>query len=164
MENRVKISLCVLLFTLIIAETSFAPLPSVTVTGTDWVLTIDSSDLQSGAGSDLVSSYENTAGAILIELTGLLGQQNNYRVDVSKSDTNWHGNFRLFVKRTGDGTGNGTITGGTTYQEITNTDQQFWTGVNGRHNVPIQLKLDNVSVQIPPDTYTTTVNYTVVLI
>ncbi len=164
MENRVKISLCVLLFTLIIAETT-SPAPSITIVGADWSLTIDSSDLQSGAGSDLVSSYENIDGDLSIDILGFTEQCMNARVDVSKSDTNWHANFQLLVKRTSNGDNpQGWVSGGTTYQEITDTDQEFFTLSGNRSNITIQLRLNNVSVQIPPDTYTTTINYTVVCI
>lgn len=68
----------------------------------------------------------------------------------------------LFVKRTSDGTGGGTISGGTTYQQITDTDQSFFTGTGGKKAVTIEFKLDNVSVQIPFGTYTTSVIYTIV--
>ena len=50
---------------------------------------------------------------------------------------------------------------GLTYGEITDTDTQFFTGQDDRSNVDCQLQLEDVSVQIPPDTYTTTVYYTV---
>jgi hypothetical protein len=83
-------------------------------------------------------------------------------VDVKKSDTNWHANFQLYVRRTSDGSGSGSISGGTSYQEITDTDQSFFNGTLDRSNITGQLELTGVTVQIPVDTYTTTVYYTVV--
>ena len=132
----------------------------ITLAGGNWVVpTIDAADLQSGAGSDLVDTYENTAGVINISDITTPG---NYRVDVSKADTTWHANFQLSVKRTGDGSGAGSISNGTTYQQITDTDASFFTGDLDRTTIPLQLQLAGVSVSISPDTYITTVNYTIV--
>jgi len=132
----------------------------IVVTG-DWLLTVDASDLQAGAGSDLIDTYESIADAISISISGTTGASDNWRVDVKKVDTDWHSSFYLYVKRTSGGTG-GSVSGGTAYQEITDVDQSFFDGSDDVSGINIQLKLSGVSVQIPPDTYTTTVYYTVV--
>jgi hypothetical protein len=131
----------------------------ITVTGS-WSETIDGSDLQSGAGSDLIDTYESQSDQIIIDITG--AGMDSWRVDVSKVDGNWHGNFQLYVRRTSDGIGVGPINGGTTYQEVTDTDQSFFDSQQSRTDIHVQLKLEGVSIQIPPDTYSTTVYYTVV--
>lgn len=124
-----------------------------------WSETIDSLDLQAGPGSDLIGTYESASNQIKINVEST----NEYwRVDVRKSDTNWHSNFQLSVRRTSDGTGNSPVSGGTSYQEITDIDQSFFNGHRQRTDIDVQLKLTGISIQIPPDTYTTTVNYTVV--
>ena len=130
----------------------------ITVTG-DWLLTIDASDLQAGAGSDLEPNYTSASDAVQIDISNTAG---NWRVEVKRIDSNWHGDFQLSVKRTSDGTGSGTISGGTTAVTVTQTDQEFFTGSSDRSDVHVELTLENVSVKIPPDTYTTTVYYTVV--
>lgn len=127
----------------------------------DWLLIVDASDLQSGAGSDLIDTYESIADAVSISISGTTGASDNWRVDVKKVDTNWDSSFYLYVKRTSDGTG-GSVSGGTAYQEITNVDQSFFSGSDDVSGINIQLKLSGVSVQIPPDSYMTTVYYTVV--
>lgn len=126
----------------------------IDVTGS-WSVTIDASDLQSGAGSDLNPSYESASNAVTIDING--GKKDTWRVDVKRVDTKWHGNFHLYVRRTS----NGGLSGGTSYKEVTDTDQGFFSG-DFRKTVDIQLKLGGVSVQIPPATYITTVYYTVV--
>ncbi len=130
---------------------------SITVTGS-WSETIDASDLQAGAGSDLVSTYESAADAVSISISDPSG---NWTIDVKKIDTNWHSNLHLNVKRTSDGTGPGSISGGDAYQEITDIDQNFFSGNGDRSNVNVQLKLTGISIQVAPDTYSTTVYYTV---
>ena len=131
---------------------------AITVTGS-WSETINEADLQGGAGTDLVSTYESASDEISIDVTDV--GQSNWKVEQRKVDTNWHANFTLSVRRTADGTGEGDVNGGQTYTEVEDTDRQFFTGSKQRMNVKCQLKLEGVSVQIPPDTYTTTVYYTV---
>ena len=133
----------------------------ITVTGS-WFLTIDASDLQSGAGSDLVDTYTSTSNAVQVDITGTAGSTDSWRVDVRKSDSNWHSDFRLRVRRTSDGTGSGSISGGDSFITVTNSDKVFFSGSGDRTGIDVQLRLRYVSIQIPPDTYTTTVHYTVV--
>ena len=133
---------------------------NITVTGS-WSETIDASDLQDGAGSDLIDTYESIADAVSISISGTTGASDNWRVDVKKLDTNWDSSFHLYVKRTSNGTG-GSVSGGTAYQELTDVDESFFSGSDDVSGIDIQLKLSGVSVQIPPDSYMTTVYYTVV--
>ncbi|MEW5768087.1 MAG: hypothetical protein AB1797_10785 [bacterium] len=133
--------------------------PNITVTGS-WSEIIDASDLQAGPGSDLINSYESASNAISIEITGT--GQANWQVNVKKIDTDWPSSFYLYVKRTSDGIGGGSISRGTFYQEVTETDKDFFEGQANRSDIHLQLKLGGVSVQIPPGTYTTTVYYTVI--
>ncbi len=148
---------CVLV---LIAGTSHAAI-SITATGI-WFETINSADLQAGAGSDLTSAYESAADAASISVSGTGGTSDNWRIDVKKTDTTWHSSLHLYVKRTSDGTGSGSISGGTSYQEAADTDQSFFSGAGDRSGADIQLRLTGVSVQIPPDAYSATVYYTVV--
>lgn len=133
---------------------------NITVAGS-WFLTINASDLLAGAGTDLIDTYESAADAVSISISETTGASDNWRVDVKKVDTDWESSFHLYVKRTSQGTG-GSVSGGTAYQEITDADQSFFNGSDDVSGIDIQLKLSGVSVQIPPDTYTTTVYYTVV--
>ena len=130
---------------------------SITVSGS-WSLSADASDLVAGAGSDLIGTYESNSDQIVLDIDVGRG---NFRVDVNKINTNWHSDFQLSVRRTSDGTGDGKISGGTSYQEITDTYQSFFTFKKDRTGINLQLKLSGVSVQVAPDTYTTTVYYTV---
>ena len=67
----------------------------------------------------------------------------------------------MYVQRTSDGSGSGSIAGGTSYQEVTDTDVKLFWGQNNRSGIDLQLQLTGVSIQVAPDTYTTTVYYTV---
>jgi len=133
--------------------------PSIGGSGS-WTLPIGPSDLIAGAGSDLVASYESAVDAVLLfpDPDGEVP----YRVDVRRVDTVWHGSLVLWIRRTGDGMGTGSISDGTTYLMVTTTDQTFFTGVDYRNNVPIQFRLTGVSIQTPSGIYETTVYYTIV--
>ena len=134
---------------------------TISVSGS-WSLTIDASDLQAGAGSDLISSYKSVANAVQIDISN--AKKIYWRVDIKKVNSNWHNSFKLYIRRTSDGTGvrKSWVSGGTSFQEITDTDQSYFNGYHNRNNIANRLKLDNVSIQIPPDTYLTTVCYTVI--
>lgn len=135
---------------------------SIDATG-GWSRTITADDLQARAGSDLVSTYESAADAGALTISGTTGNDDAWRVDVRRTDTNWHGNFTLSVKRTGDGTGGGSISGGTAYQIIGTSDAEFFSGAGDRGGIPLQFRLQGMSIQVPPaDTYSTTITYTVV--
>jgi len=132
---------------------------SIEITSTgDWSLTIDENDLINGAGSDLNSTYESTTYQVSLTILGTSG---SWRVDVRKVNTNWHSDLHLWVRRTGDGSGD-SVWDGTVYQDLTGTDQPFFTGSDDVSAITVQLKLSGMSVQVPPDTYTATLYYTVV--
>lgn len=133
----------------------------IAVTGS-WALTIDASNLTGGAGTDLTDTHESASHQVTVTISTTTGNDDNWRVDVKRTDTTWHGDFTLSVKRTGDGTGGGTITGGAAYQAVATTDNAFFSGAGDRSDIPVQLRLSGVSVQVPPDTYSTTATYTVV--
>jgi len=143
-------------FLLFLISSSAASI-EITSTG-NWSVTIDSSNLINGAGSDLNSTYESTTYQVSLTISSTSG---SWRVDVRKANTNWHTDLHLWVRRTGDGSG-GSVSNGTVYQELTGTDQPFFTGSDNVSGITLQLKLSGMSVQVPPDTYTATIYYTVV--
>ena len=132
----------------------------ITIIG-NWSLMIGAADLQGGPGSDLNPSYQSAANQITMDVT-TRGQW-TWRVDVNRIDSGWNAAFQLFIRRTNNGTsGNGSVSGGTAYLQITTTSQTFVTGQGDRRGITLQERLDGVSVSVPPATYTTTIQYTVV--
>lgn len=135
---------------------------SITVTSS-WSKSIDASDasnLQTGAGKNLIDNHESARDAIEIDIDTFL--EGDWMIDVNKVDTNWHSSFNLYVKRTSDGSGSGSISGGTSYQEATHVNETFFSRRHDRSNIHVQFKLSGVSIQVPPNTYSTMVYYTVV--
>ncbi|KPL00800.1 MAG: hypothetical protein AMJ91_03250 [candidate division Zixibacteria bacterium SM23_73_3] len=129
-----------------------------------WGETIDQADLVSGAGSDLVDTYESATDATSIDITNTIDKHDAWRVDVRRVDGGgWHGDFTLYVKRTSDGNGQGNvISGGLSYIEITTTDSEFYSGEGALWNVDVQYQLTGMSIGVLPANYSTTIIFTVV--
>ncbi len=127
--------------------------------------TFGAAQLSGLAGSDFTST-QTTASDFLNINTYLLLRADTYewdwRLDVNRTDTLWDSNMTLWIMRTTDGTGSGTITGGTAFQSITTTAQSFYSGTRNRRNVKAQLELRGLSVIVGPNNYSTTVTYTLV--
>jgi len=121
---------------------------SISVTG-NWDLVFGESDLIAGAGTDLRSSYQSAPNQIRLRISGSSGP---WRVDVRKDDTGWHSNFVLKLRKT-SGKNKPIIT-------VRDTNTEFFSGnKDGSHNV--RVILENVSVAISADTYTTKLIFTV---
>ncbi|MDD5712577.1 MAG: hypothetical protein PHY31_07465 [Smithellaceae bacterium] len=156
--QRVLIFLMVILGAVLISR----PVQAVGISATgSWSETINANDLTGGAGSILNSTYESGSSQINIDITGLLALL-GWRVDVSKTDGNWNSGMHLYVRRTANGSGLGSISGGTSYQELTGASSTFFNGLGNRSGIKLQFKLDGITMQLPPATYTTTVYYTVI--
>jgi hypothetical protein len=159
MERSSKIGIVLLIAAALISAEGVWAAVSISVTGS-WFETIDETDLVGGPGSDLKSTYESAADQVSIDIVG--AGNKNWRVDVRKVDTDWHSSLGLYVRRTSDGSGRGQITGGTSYQQLSDTYQQFFSGHRNRREINVQLMLDGVSAELECGDYLTTVYYTVV--
>jgi hypothetical protein len=132
---------------------------AISVSGS-WSEVIDAADLQGGAGSDLNPSIESPQNRIALSVSQASKQ--NWAVSVSRIDGSWWPNLQISVKRTSNGTGTGTISGGTAYLAVTSANQSFFTGNGNRSAVYLRLQLNGLSANVPPAPYTTTIVYTVV--
>ena len=177
MFNFKKTSLFLLVFLLTSLQNLNAQ-GNVVLTGS-WDLTLSQSDLQGGAGSDLNHTYESAVDQVLVEIYrfyfiwGSGTRTWNWAIDVNKSDTDWDSSLEVWARRTGDGqcSYTYTITGGQTYQKITDIATEFFYGsITGSgswflllqaNNIPIQYQIRGVSATLVAKTYTTSIVYTV---
>ena len=136
-------------------------LGDITVTG-NWIDTIDASDLIAGAGTDLMDFCESAMDQVLITISNTGGDSDTWRVDVKMTTTNWPGGLSCELKRTGAGTGSGSISGGNGYVEVGPIDVTFFSGAGDRMDVPLRCKCKGWNTQIPPDTYSCSFTFTVV--
>ena len=128
-----------------------------------WSETIDQTDLVSGAGSDLIDIYESVTNATSIDITNTVDKKDNWQIDVRRVDGGgWHGDFTLYVKRTSNGNGQGSVSGGLSYMEITTTDSELCSGAGALWNIDFQYELTGMSIGVLSNNYSTTVIFTVV--
>ena len=126
--------------------------------------TIDQSDVVGGAGGDVPATFESSDRTFDVTVWALIGSPpNDWHIDVSRADTTWHADLHLYVRRSGSGTG-ATLTGGTTYQEVTTTATLFFSGSGGScTGIPVRYQISGsyAALGIPAGTYRTTITYTV---
>jgi len=154
--KRKQFNILFLLFFLL-SLTSLVYAIRIRVTG-QWNEIIDVNDLAGPPGSDLIPYQESAPNQTLVDITNT---NRFWEVSVYKVDSLWPSAFRLYVRRTGDGKGPGNISGGLNYLELTDREQIFFSGSRWRRSIPLQFRLEGLSVQIPPQVYTTTIIYTV---
>ncbi|WP_341227340.1 hypothetical protein [uncultured Arcticibacterium sp.] len=130
----------------------------------DWSETVSSNEI-SEAGLDYAGTLTSDAAQSSISFSGgkFLGF---YFVSVSKEEIDWDSRLSVWIRRTGDGNGSpfATISGGTNYMELSDSEQTFYSGWNAtggtRRNVPVQYQMRGVSVVIPAKSYLLNVTYT----
>lgn len=162
------------LFLAILSFSSYLNAQTITVEGTDWTVSIPAI---TEAGTDYVGPFESTASQVLISMTvpGLLSVGSNANVSAHYVVPASFANTSLVLQRRRTGTGtNGslciacTVSGGDTYQNITASPINFFTlstgiglGTNRRNNIPVQFRLNGVSVTNPIGSYTAQIVFTV---
>lgn len=125
-----------------------------------WSATVDASDLAFGAGSDLVPTHESLADTVDVEVLNTAGAA--WRVDVRRSDTAWDPDVTVWVRRTSDGSGSGSIAGGSAWQQVSAMDATFFSGSGDRTAIGLQVRITGTSLSLPADLYATSLVYTVV--
>lgn len=117
--------------------------------------------LPTDAGNDI--SYTYTTSPALINLT--ITSYGDYRISVSKQDSDWDNSLQFFIRRTGDGTSNGWrgnyISGGTNFTQLSSFTQILFEGRYTRYSIPIQYEFQNLSVLTPAGEHTSSVIYTI---
>lgn len=159
--DPVKTALLIIVPVLFCIVASRASALDITVTGS-WTDTVDQNDLRSGIGSNLNATYTSPTNVNIVAITNATGTSDAWQVSIRRIDTTWNPAMVLSVRRTSTGSGSGSIQGGTSYIQVTTSDQSFFTGAGNRSNVRVQLRLSGVSLQIPPNQYSTTVQYTII--
>lgn len=133
---------------------SFLSAQSIRVTG-EWNYTIPSNDIME-AGEDFSGTYESNLNQVYIDIE----YNRSWRVYVNKNNIDWNDDIRLAVKRTGDGIGSRRIQGGKNYKVIRNSSNYFFRGERDRFYIPLQYRIQNISVLMPANTYVVEIVYT----
>ena len=132
---------------------------SFTVTG-GWALTLDGTTLSGSAGSDFVSAHTSASNAVIIDIADAVDQFEVWYIDIHKVEGSWDDSLTVSAIRTTDGTGLGTISGGTALTEITDTATRFFQGTGNRSAIHIQFVLEGASVTLGAEAYSLQIVYT----
>lgn len=151
-----------ILFCIVFLMSSVAFAQTISITsGATWSIPTLTSTITS-AGKNYEHIETSGPSQTLIKVNSALV----WSVSVQQiTGSSWHSNLVVSVRRTGDGTGGAIMLGTSNYLILTATNQAFFSGLLGlgfsRDNVPIQYKIEGLSVTLPVKTYTTTIQYTV---
>ncbi|MGE5581207.1 MAG: hypothetical protein ACM3X9_01575 [Bacillota bacterium] len=137
----------------------------LTVSGIGWIQPVNSSNLISGAGSDLISTYQSAVNATILTISKCNSNHERWRVEVSRTDSFWDNvNLVISVLRTSDGVyaPGATISGGTSPVEVGASPKTFFSGSGDHSNITIQYQLSGMSVKTNPGLYCSAVTFTLV--
>ena len=124
-----------------------------------WWEQIDSADLAAGAGTDLRSSLESPAGVSRLDITNTSGQPWSVRVSCDAAEL--PAGLVLAVRRTTDGSGGGSVSGGTGYLTLGATERVLFTGTADRTSVGLQYRLEGLGVTQSPAVLVPSVTYSI---
>lgn len=124
----------------------------------DWTETITATNLVTGAGSDLPSQFESISGVTVLAISNAPGP---WTLRARIAGAGGHGDVIVQVKRTSAGSGTGSVEGGTTYTALNGLDTEIFSGTESRESISLQFKLTGLSCRISPDTYLSSVIFTV---
>ena len=125
----------------------------------DWFLYLDHTHVISEPGDPIVILAESPVDQVDMDIVA--AGNRSWKIDVRRSDLLWHEDLELSVRKTSDGSGVGSIAGGSHYLPLCDYDQLFLQGDHNRHAVYLQLKLECRSSDVEAGTYSTSVIYTI---
>ena len=134
------------------------------VTG-NWNPTLSSTQIIE-AGNDYNATLSSSTNQTLLTHSlggGFFNQLfGGWQVNIQRIDSNWNPALQLEIRRTGVGSSTifSGINGGTIYQQVSPSSTIFYTGRGNFNNVPMQYRLQGMSVTLPVGTYSTTIIYT----
>tara|TARA_R110002072_G_scaffold64924_8_gene161094 strand:+ start:1517 stop:2020 length:504 start_codon:yes stop_codon:yes gene_type:complete len=160
-NSKFKLSILALLF-------AFGSQAQVIRSQTEkWENDLDGNNLSTPneAGTDLESTLETVASFNLIDVAGI-SPTTGWKITVAKEDISWNGLLIPSIQRTGIGNKCGSCSGvnvGTSttgYTVITDAEQDFIFGEGNVSDIPLQYKIDGISLAIPAARYQTVIVFT----
>ncbi|UBM57478.1 hypothetical protein LAG90_11675 [Marinilongibacter aquaticus] len=152
-----------ILFILLILGFQAAKGQSITLSNTSWSASIASGNLITNAGENYATTQILSAtNQTYLDINALL----LWTITVQRTDALWHSNLGLSLRRTGNGSTLVAITSPAVnaWINVTTTPNTLMSGTSvltGIHNIPLQYRIDGLSVLIPAKSYSTTITYTI---
>lgn len=121
---------------------------------------VSHNNFQIEAGDDIPGTIRSDADQISLSVNGNVNKSNwVIRVHMEEYNT-WNNNLELWVRRTGNGVGSGSVYGGNTFQRIARMETDFFSGQRVVNNIDVQYELRGATVLIPASNYQATIFYT----
>jgi hypothetical protein len=129
----------------------------------DWQVEINVTAWEDGVQELTPEVVESDPSQIRLSINWFANLNPRYEVDITRMDGQWHPDLQLSLRRTGEGNGYpwSWLSGGTTYQVVTDQPSAFFSGQWLRNNIPVQLKLETLAWPIPAGYYDTTLYFTI---
>lgn len=124
-----------------------------------WTKTISASDI-SEAGIDYVGTYDSDHKQT--EITIDKTKKHDFTAVLVRKDDDfgdWHSKLNLQIRRTDNN--NSDSYGGTEFQTITDMNSYFFITKGNQEDVPLQYRINGISVLLPVQDYKTTIIFTV---
>lgn len=125
-----------------------------------WNSFLGPEDLQLGAGSSPVTGIESCPDQILISITAPGGDP--WKIEARLLFSTLPTGIRVLVRRSGRGSGTGEILGGTFFQAVEEEGIFLCGGEGERIEIPIQLRLEGLSVLHSPGSFSIDLNWRVI--
>jgi len=109
-------------------------------------------------------AYLSAKDEILLSVCNLPSPDAIWRVDVRRDSSEWPAGMKLEVRRTGDGIGEGAITGRRGFTEVGRTYRTLCSGTGDRMNIPLQIRISGYPLDLDVGTHVTGIIYTVMQI
>ena len=161
--NRIHIRKLLLITLILVGVQNVYSQATLTVTG-DWTKNVEASEITE-AGNDFPGVYESSSTITSIDISkSPTSELFPWKLDVHGEKGDWDNRLEIWTQRTDNGTAvtpGATITDGTVYQQVSNTDQSFFSGTGSISQIHVQYKITGVTVLIPAGVlYGTTIVYT----
>jgi len=150
-----------LIYTILISTCSLFATIDLTVSGGNWSKILYYTDISEGPGGDFQYYYESGASNTTINISGCSSTSDRWEIQAKITAIEWHDSLNLSLKRTSDGTGSGSIDGGSSYIELTTSYQTIFSGMGSRDGISLQQKVSGTSVSLSAEDYQIEITYIV---
>ncbi|MCK5833798.1 hypothetical protein KAH81_09035 [bacterium] len=120
----------------------------ITLTGGDWSKSLSETDIVGGPGGDFPNIHESVLDIVTIDVSGTIGDTDEWAVEAKIAGSGYPEELHLYIMRTSDGGGSGSISGGGAYIELTAEFGEIFTGSGDRNDINIREKISGVSATI----------------
>lgn len=132
----------------------------VTVLSGPWFMSIGSTHLEAGAGSEFLSPVSSDTFIAVLAISNTGGANWNLSIAREGNEAQWPAGVSISLRRSG-GSAEAGIIDGLTFRALTSDLQPFFSGSGDYANVEILVRLDGVTTHTPPGFYSLAIRYAV---